>query len=416
MIVRHLRILLILVVSFYLVVSSTCVEKQADTEVPSFPTKFIPEGVGVNIHFAGASHKDLNLIKEAHIKLIRADLTWATVERSLGSYDFSQYDKLVDVCTEEGIRILFILDYRNRLYGDEKSIRTERQRSGFALFAQEAVKRYKGRGIMWEVWNEPNIQRFWGEEPNAKNYMKLLKVTCAAIREVDKNALIIAPSTSGCDKGYIKNCATKGLFDLVDGISVHPYREGGPESVLKCYEDLRRMMDQFLPEGTKRPRILSSEWGWGLSYMTAEIDGEVAPQLRQAAYLVRRFCIDAYAGIACGIHYKWRENNHGLIRNNLSKKPSFTALKVLNEQLTGYDESITRDKIGSPDSTFVLVFQGTAGKKCVAWRIAGTETIRIPFSGKDLKGVDFLGNTTLLKVQNNTIEIEIGEKPIYIEL
>jgi hypothetical protein len=396
--------------------SATCSRKPDVALKNRFPETLIPDGIGVNIHFPGAPHKDMALIEEAHIKFIRADLTWAHVERKRGHYDFSSYDQLVDSFQLQGGRILFILDYGNRLYADERSMKTENQRSGFAQFAKEAAKRYRGKGVLWEIWNEPNIKQFWGEEPSAEDYMALVKATCSAIREADGEALIIAPATIGLDTKFIRACAEEGLFELVDGVSYHPYREGGPESVLESHRQLEKIIEEFTPQGKERPRIVSSEWGWGLSFMTAEIDGEVDPSLRQAAYLTRRFCIEAYAGVACAIHYKWREDNHGLIKSNYAPKPSYQAFKTLNEQLTRFSRAMTRLEIGSADTNFVFIFEGTSGKKMVAWRTEGSEIVSVPFKGRKAQGVDFLGAPVAFDVRDGVLKLILSEKPLFIEV
>lgn len=410
----YLTKIAIIAVSFFLV-STTCIRQPPEVEKNNFPHNFIPEGIGVNIHFRGASQKDLELIQSAHIKLIRADLTWADIERKENVYNFSKYDELIDACKEKDIRIMFILDYKNKIYGSEKSIKTDRQRKGFARFAKKAAERYRGRGVIWEIWNEPNIKKFWGEEPNVDDYMALVEETCNAIRKVVPNALIVAPATCGCDKGFIKKCAQKGLLNHVDGISVHPYREGGPETVLNCHKGLRKIIARYAPEKQEKIKILSSEWGWGLSYLNMKTEGKKKAELRQAAYLTRRFCIEGFAGVSCAIHYKWRENNHGLIKNDYSLKPSYNAFKVINEQLDGYCQNISRLDIGDKEKDFILAFQGNSGKKIVAWTTEDSKNITIPLDNRNPKAVDFLGKDVKLDKKSGSVSVMISQEPIFIE-
>ena len=125
------------------------------------PELAVPNGFGVNIHFTG-DPADLDLIRDGGFKFIRMDLGWGGIEREKGAYNFERtgYDALTAGCTKRGIRILYILDYSNRLYESEQSVRTEEGRKAFAAFAEAAAKRYAGKGILWEVWNEPNIKQF----------------------------------------------------------------------------------------------------------------------------------------------------------------------------------------------------------------------------------------------------------------
>ena len=150
----------------------------------TFPEPAIPDSFGVNIHFTGEPG-DLDLIAEAGFKLIRMDLTWSAVEREKGAYDFegSGYDALTEGCLRRGIRPLYILDYSNKLYEPDRSVRSEVGRKAFASFAEAAARRYAGKGILWEIWNEPNLSQFWSPQPGIDDYVKLVEETAPRIRE-----------------------------------------------------------------------------------------------------------------------------------------------------------------------------------------------------------------------------------------
>jgi hypothetical protein len=49
----------------------------------------------------------------------------------------------------------------------------------------------------------------------------------AAIRQHDHDACIVAPAVSGFDFAFLESCFDRGLLELVDGVSVHPYRNAG---------------------------------------------------------------------------------------------------------------------------------------------------------------------------------------------
>ena len=71
------------------------------------------------------------------------------------------------------MRALFILDYGNPLYTRGKSVRTAEAREAFARWAVAAAKHFSGRGINWEVFNEPNHPIFWPPKPNVNEYAAL---------------------------------------------------------------------------------------------------------------------------------------------------------------------------------------------------------------------------------------------------
>lgn len=125
-------------------------------EVSAAPT--FESTLGVNHHFTQNAEQDARDVADtghAGFRLIRYDMMWEQVEQQKGVYDFRTFDRLLSQMSAKGIHPLFILDYGNPLYG-ERALRTEEARAAFARFAGAAAARYKGKGVIWEIWNEPN--------------------------------------------------------------------------------------------------------------------------------------------------------------------------------------------------------------------------------------------------------------------
>lgn len=83
--------------------------------------------VGINTHYASGgsiNHDALARLAEAGVRFIRNDVNWESVEKEVGVYDFAGagFDELVDSCERLGLRILFILDYGNALYGEDRAV------------------------------------------------------------------------------------------------------------------------------------------------------------------------------------------------------------------------------------------------------------------------------------------------------
>ncbi|MGD8501119.1 MAG: cellulase family glycosylhydrolase, partial [Phycisphaerales bacterium] len=233
----------------------------------------IPNGFGVNINFRGES-RDLDLISEARFKFVRMDLAWSDVEHTKGAHDFekSGYDALTKGCTERGIRILYIIDYSNTLYESDRSVRTETGRKAFADFAEVAAEKRAGKGILWEVWNEPNIEQFWRSQPSAEDSCRLVEETAPRIRKADPTGLVVAGATSQVSLGWLEGCFKKGLLKWIDVLSVHPYRSQPPETVIGDYAGLRQLIKRYAPPGAVMP-VISGEWGysnlnWDKSYLS----------------------------------------------------------------------------------------------------------------------------------------------------
>ena len=87
--------------------------------------------------------------------------------------------------TRAGVRPMFILDYGNRLYDHGQLPRSDSARAAFARFASAAARHFRGQGVIWEIWNEPNIEQFWKPEPDAQAYALLALETARAVRAAD---------------------------------------------------------------------------------------------------------------------------------------------------------------------------------------------------------------------------------------
>jgi len=371
----------------------------------------IPNGFGVNIHFTGEPH-DLDLIAEAGFRFIRMDFGWGSIEREKGVYDFqkSGYDALTEGCLKRGIKPLYILDYSNKLYEPEHSVRTEEGRKAFARFAEAAAKRYSGKGIFWEVWNEPNLKQFWNPQPGIEDYCALVEATAPGVKKADPSCTFIAPATSGIPFEWLEECFKKGLLKWIDALSVHPYRPQPPETVIKDYARLRELIKQYDPKG--KP-IISGEWGY------SQINWDKTPltEENQAQYLVRMFIINMFQDIGVSIWYDWkndgtdpneREHNFGTMTHDLKPKPPYIAAKFLSQTLEGY--SVTdRIDLGS-DADFAFMLKNNDKEAIALWTTEQDHEVKLPEKITSGTLINMLGEKSKL----GQGKVNISQSPQYI--
>ena len=343
------------------------------------PSARVPDGLGVNIHFTGAPARDLDMIQAAGFRFIRMDFNWERVEKQKGVYDFVPYDQLTDALQKRGIRPLYILDYGNKLYEPERSVRTEEGRQAFARFAAAAAKHFQGKSIVWELWNEPNGTGFWPPQGNPDQYMALAKVVLPAIRKADPGALRVAPASAGLPWDYLESCFRQGLLDMVEAVTVHPYRQLPPETVEADILKLRALIARYRPDRPDMP-ILSGEWGY--SCVWKEYNDE-----RQGQYLPRQFLTNLSVGIPLSIWYDWHddgtnpkdpEHHFGTVTNDYKPKPAYLAMQRLTEALTGMH--FVKRLQSAPDD-YVLLFSDDRRYTVAAWTTGAAHEI-VLFSGR----------------------------------
>jgi hypothetical protein len=399
------------------------------------PEPVLPAGVGVNIHFVTGHERDLDMIAAAGFKFIRMDFGWEATEKVRGEYTWSGYDELTANLAKRGLRPLYILDYSHRLYEDavesknpitgkqEKNVASPRKPESVAAFAKwagAAAAHFKGRGVIWEIWNEPNIF-FWRPKPNVEDYNALALATSKAIRAADPSATIIGPAISGFDPAFMEKFLASGVLEFLDGVSVHPYRQKPPETAAAEYQKLREQIERYAPASKKgKLPILSGEWGYST-------DGKDVPPETQAAYLARQQLLNLFAGVPLSIWYDWkndgsdlheREHNFGTVTQDLSPKPAYLAVQALTRELGGF--RITARHATGSDQDFVLVLQNAAGEtKLAAWTTGESHPVTLPLQKQLTTAVRVVrggGETSELRADGDKLVLTLVAAPQYVSL
>jgi len=312
---------------------------------------------------------------QAGYAFARTDFKWTRVEKVKGTYDFSVYDGLTDTLTAHGVRPLYVLDYANPLYDDGLSPHTDEARTAFANFAAASAAHFRQRGIIWEIWNEPNINIFWKPVPNADDYALMAIQTAHAMHAADPGATVIAPGSSTFPWPYLETLFRHGLLREIDGVSVHPYRSGGPESAAADIARLRGLIALYTRPGDPQRPVVASEWGY------STYDKGIADDL-QAAYMTREWLSDLAAGVNLSIYYDFRDDGNdptdkeqrfGALHNDLTPKPAFTAAASLIGQLRGY--RFVHRVPGTSPTDWRLLFQQDQDLALVTWSSDPSATV-----------------------------------------
>jgi hypothetical protein len=399
------------------------------------PEPVLPAGVGVNIHFVTGHQQDLDLIHAAGFKFIRMDFGWGSIERRKGEYNWSEYDELLKNLGARGIRPVFILDYSHGLYEEtvtnENPLTHQMHRNvaapqhpesvaAFARWAAASARHYQGRHVIWEIWNEPNIQ-FWSPKPNAEQYSTLALATAKAVREAEPSATIVGPASSTFPWDFLETLFKSGVLEYLDAVSVHPYRNPHrpPETAAADYQKLRELIDRYA-SGARRGKIpiLSGEWGY--SSWTKGVSLEA-----QAAFAARQQLSNLLNGVPLSIWYDWKndgsdpnenEHNFGTVLPDLQPKPAYVAIRTLTSELSG-SRIVRRLPLGDQD--YALLLQNAAGQqKLAAWTLSPAHAVNIRLSSPagNPAGMRGNGESFVPKMYGGQLVLDLTAEPQYVGL
>ncbi len=333
------------------------------------------------------------MASSAGVQWSREEFSWSRIEVEPGVYDFSFYDEVVDAATRNGIRVYGLLAYWSRWTEPY----TEEGIEAFAEFARATVRRYRDRIQHWEIYNEPNIF-FWQGPPEL--YPVLLRRVYEAIKDEDPEARILGISTAGIDFDFIRMCLeAEAPFDV---LTIHPYRQAMNEA--RFMEELRSVAELV----DHRP-VWITEMG-----LPTHHDG--ATEREQAVFLARSYLGAIASGATQTISwYNFRndgtdawfnEHHFGVVRRDLSPKPSYRALATLAR---GLKDGPWTGEFPAPG-----IFALRSGRGLAVWSGHGTAEVAIEADGA-VRVVNLMGETREFDRRDGRIVLSLTPSaPLFI--
>jgi hypothetical protein len=374
-----------------------------------FEARSLMNGLGVAIHSL-TDAKGLDVVKHSGLKWVRTHLTWSYVERTRGVYDWSQFDGLLRLLDARGLRVLFILAYSNPLYGGGPPVSAEAS-AAFAAYAKAAAQHYAGRGVHFEVWNEPDAG-FW-EPTDPVAYARVAKLAIDAVHAGNPGAQVSTGGLSWFDLDYLNAALQAGVGARADAIGIHPYRKvAPPESVADDVPRARALIARI----GRSPPLWDTEWGYSTLQFGPANSADA--RRRQAAMAVRRMVSARLVGFPLALWYNTRDdatlahdsphNQFGLLGADGSEKPVLLALRTLGgtartRTLAGVLE------VGQPLLNGVR-FDGASDAIWMIWSATPNRAIRINVP-RPSRAVNMLG--TPLSV-GTTYTLQESNGPIYL--
>ena len=286
--------------------------------------------------------RELQGMRKLGVRRLRIDISWAAVESNRGQLDWAGPDRVVREARAAGLRVMGILAYQPSWARTGASTINV---GGFADFAGLAARRYAGAVSAWEIWNEPNLEMFWGGTPDPVAYARLVEATAPQIRSNAPKATVVigalSPAVDASDgsqmspetflRGFYNTVSSRSLFDAV---SVHPYSypampDGDEE--WNTFHRLPQMHELMRSFGDGRKRLWLTEYG----APTGSSDRSVSPSLQAAMMVqaVRQARRNKYVGPIYLYSFRDRadapedsESNFGVVQYDWRPKAAYRAL------------------------------------------------------------------------------------------
>jgi hypothetical protein len=248
---------------------------------------------------------------------VRLTLRWEDIEKgAAGKYDWSATEKILSSYLDDNhLHVIGILaiDHLNPLYVESVADKVRVSRA-IAEWIGATANHFKGRGIIWEIGNEPEVFPMGNYWNDPITYTKMARLSAEAIKLADPAGKTAVLSLAWMDRNYATAALNAGLLGggNVDYLSFHGYHRKSIEPESGLAEDvawLRSSAALATPKGTRVPVVIDTETGYSLAPLESPKDVNswrviVYSEEAQAAYLARHFIEEINLGIPISIWYK----------------------------------------------------------------------------------------------------------------
>jgi hypothetical protein len=353
------------------------------------------------------------------IRLWDSGVIWRQIERSNGVFDFSRLDAAVDTARSHGARVLLVLGQTPRFHASRPSSRgaygagaaSMPSLTSWRQYVYKVVRRYKGRGVDYQIWNEANVVGYWNG--NASQMAKLTQVASGIINRNDSSAKVIGPAFAlrlttqrkWLSTFYAQRVGGKKVSAYVDAVSLnlYPLPSAAPEASMTLLDAGRTLLRR---DGVSKP-IWNTEINYGL------LGGGSAKDIaraKEAAYVGRTFVLNAAAGVKRVYWYAWDlqhlANTQLTASNGTSLTQAGVAYQVVRSWLLNTRvRGCARDSRG----TYTCTLGYSGGVKRIFWNPSRWVTVTAVGSARERVGLQ--GG---VKPLTGGERLSVGQSPIMV--
>jgi hypothetical protein len=302
---------------------------------------------------AQTRERDLQLVQDMGFSHVKVEISWREIQTYWppAPWDWWLTDAMIDDVEAAGLEIIARLGrqpFWTQPNGGWPPNDSEppADLELFGAFCEATAARYRGRIDAYQVWNEPNLAREWGDNwgtpeiersPNAAEYVALLKACYQGIKRGDPDATVIsaglAPTGTHSpaaipDALFIQQMYDAGAAPYFDVLGVHapgygqppelapddPAFEGHNWRAFRHVEEIRRLM---VRNGDAAKQVAVLEVGWTTDTLHETYSWMAIDEETQADYMARAYQFAAenwqpWIGPICAIYIAaptWTEEN-----------------------------------------------------------------------------------------------------------
>ena len=354
-------------------------------------------------------------VGETGVGYARIQSGWSRTEREAGKYEFKWLDKIVDGLLEEGVQPWMCLCYGNTNFIENVRdlytfVNDEKAMKAWERYVKAAVKRYRDKVKLWEVWNEPDFS----SKKYTSEYAVFFARTAKAVKAADPKAKVAIFALSDLDKPYagivLEKLKELDGLKYIDYATYHAYFDN-PDLVHDHALRFRELLKSYKSD----VEVLQGESGcpgqleYGHALCMREWT-EISQAKWEARHMLTQWGIGVPSSVFTMVDLRYENmiQSFGLLRMNLKsepqyKRPKFHVVQNIASLVTPDWKCSDKPRIVYSSAGREVTIKGIEkdGKVIGYFLWFGS---RVPDDGTEREMVDL------------TIEGASLEKPVYVDM
>lgn len=388
------------------------------------------------------------LSKLAGSPMVRARLSWPSIQKTPGEFDWNtKHGVALQKYREAGLKVCAVFNEAPEFARRDGTNACDEMNAAFQ-WGRELGSRWKDTISAVEVWNEANLPEFfngpvWHLATTTKAFYRGFKST-------NPTGLVGISSLTTVPDNFLKLLLSSEIANYSDFSNLHNYEPicgyrnnywnpkykmercrlpGHPEWITEFGTDVEG--NAILGENKREKRSAEQAEVEVIKEPSPEQEILVAEQVTKSLILAKSLGIDrTFCFCLMPLNERSGRKHWGMLRNDLSAKPSFVSFAVLARQL---GRASYEGVYPLADGTEAFLFRQPNGSQTLtAWSKSSVDTK--PFS-KDgtpvdydnlheiavsvntsgvVEKVDFLGSVSQLKNQGGRIAFTLNRYPVFL--
>lgn len=213
-------------------------------------------------------------MRSTGVRSWRVEFSWDLIEPKPGEFSWGPSDRKVLAAAGAGIDVLGLAvrapAWANKSFLDP--FVPPKDPAAYGRFTAALVRRYGPDGELWkenanvrkrpvrawEIWNEPNLEVYFRDQPFEKPYAKLLRSAYKSIKTLDKRSTVVMAGMANFSWRDLDRLLRKEKNLRFDAAAVHPFT-GKPSGMIEIARRNRVALDR---RGKKKASLWLTEMTW----------------------------------------------------------------------------------------------------------------------------------------------------------